>query len=58
MSMDFAGAGANFRRTKIHGGVVWVGVQAAGGRAERALQILREAGAKHFMDEQPLPTAG
>jgi hypothetical protein len=53
MSMDFAKAGANFRRAHVHDGVVWVGVQAAGERAERARQILREAGARHFMDEQP-----
>ena len=53
LSMDFAKAGADFRRARVHGGVVWVGVQAAGARAERARQILRDAGAKHFMDDRP-----
>jgi ribosomal protein L31E len=55
MSMDFAKAGAKFRSAHVHGGVVWVGVLAAGERAERAVDILREAGAKHFMDKLPEP---
>jgi len=50
LSMDLARAGANFRRSHVHGGVVWVGVVAAGARAEQARRILSEAGAKHFMD--------
>jgi len=53
LSMDFAKAGANFRKARVHGGVVWVGVLAAGARAERARQILSDAGAKHFMDHPP-----
>ena len=41
---------AAFYATRIHEGVVWVGVHAEGARAEEARRILTEAGAKHFMD--------
>ncbi len=41
---------AAFHTAHIHDGVVWVGVQVKGERAERARKILSEAGAKHFMD--------
>ena len=34
-------------------GVIWVGVNAAAPRAERARQILAEAGAKHLMERRP-----
>ena len=57
LSMDLAKAGANFSRTHVHGGVIWVGVLAGGTRAECARQILQEAGAKHFMDEEPVLAA-
>jgi hypothetical protein len=39
---------AAFHTAHIHDGVVWVGVQVTGERAERARAILTEAGAKHF----------
>jgi hypothetical protein len=39
---------AAFHTAHIHDGVVWVGVQVKGERAERARAILTEAGAKHF----------
>ena len=49
MSIDFARAGADFRRAHVHGGVILVGVEAAGTRADMARRILTEAGAKHFV---------
>jgi outer membrane lipoprotein SlyB len=39
---------AAFHTAHIHDGVVWVGVQVKGERADRARRILTEAGAKHF----------
>lgn len=57
MSMDFARAGADFRSAHIHGGVILVGVEAAGARADTARRILTEAGAKHFVGAEP-ETAG
>jgi hypothetical protein len=39
---------AAFHTAHIHEGVVWVGVQVKGERAERAREILTEAGAQHF----------
>ena len=53
MSIDLAEPEADFHAAHIHDGVVWVGVQANGARAERARQILTEAGAKHFMNHRP-----
>ena len=49
MSMDFARAGTDFRRARVRGGVILVGVDAAGARAELARGILAHAGAKHFV---------
>jgi hypothetical protein len=53
MSMDFARSGADFRSAHVHGGVVLVGVEAAGARADTARRILVEAGAKHFVGAEP-----
>lgn len=39
---------ADFHAAHIHDGVVWVGVHARGDRAEKARQILSDAGARHF----------
>lgn len=39
---------ADFHAAHIHEGVVWVGVHAKGDRAERARQVLSDAGAKHY----------
>lgn len=44
---------ADFDAAHFHDGVVCVGVHAAGARLDRARDILREAGAKHFMDRMP-----
>jgi len=44
---------ADFGTAHFHDGVVCVGVHAAGARAERAREILGEAGAKHFMEWMP-----
>ncbi|HUF76722.1 MAG TPA: hypothetical protein VMM35_10620 [Longimicrobiales bacterium] len=52
MSIDFARAGADFRRARIRGGVILVGVEAAGARADMARRILSEAGATHFVGEE------
>ena len=53
VSIDVVEPEAEFFAAHIHEGVVWVGVQAVGPRAERARQILAEAGARHFMDHRP-----
>ena len=53
LSMDFAQIGPDFRRAKVHGGVILVGVEAAGARADMARRILTEAGAKHFVGGEP-----
>lgn len=53
MSIDIVEPEAEFYAAHIHEGVFWVGVQAAEPRAERARQILTEAGARHFMDHRP-----
>lgn len=61
VSIDLVEPEASFYAAHIHEGVVWVGVQAGEARAERARQILTEAGAKHFMDHRPAfaePSAG
>ena len=50
MSIDFSRPEADFHAAHIHDGVVWIGVQASGARAERALRILGDAGARHFME--------
>lgn len=49
-SMGMSEVEADFHSAHIHEGVVWVGVQAKGERAERARQILTDAGAEHFTD--------
>jgi hypothetical protein len=53
VSIDLVEPEAVFYAAHIHEGVVWVGVRAGEARAERARQILTEAGAKHFMDHRP-----
>jgi hypothetical protein len=53
MSFEFAEPAAAFHLSRIHDGVIWVGVQAAGARVERARNVLTEAGARHFMDTRP-----
>lgn len=53
LSMDFARIGADFRRARVRGGVILVGVEAAGARADLARRILTEAGAKHFVGAEP-----
>jgi hypothetical protein len=53
VSIDLVEPEAAFYAGHIHEGVVWVGVRAGEARAERARQILTEAGAKHFMDHRP-----
>jgi hypothetical protein len=53
VSIDMVEPEAEFYAAHIHEGVVWVGVRAAEPRAERARQILAEAGARHFMDHRP-----
>ena len=50
VSIDLVEPEAAFYAAHIHDGVVWVGVKAGEARAERARQILSEAGARHFMD--------
>ena len=49
MSIDFARAGADFERARVRGGVILVGVEAAGARAATARRILVDAGARHFV---------
>jgi hypothetical protein len=53
MSFEFAKPAAAFHLVPLDEGVVWVGVRAAGARAERARQVLQDAGARHFMDHPP-----
>jgi hypothetical protein len=53
MSFEFAEPAAAFHLSRIHDGVIWVGVQAAGARAELARKVLIGAGARHFMDSRP-----
>jgi hypothetical protein len=53
MSFEFAKPAAAFRTARIHDGVIWVGVQAAGARALKARKVLADAGARHFMDQRP-----
>lgn len=53
LSFEFAKPAPAFHLSHIHDGVVWVGVKAAGQRAELARRILAEAGARHFMDSRP-----
>lgn len=53
VSFEFTKPAAAFHLSRIHDGVIWVGVQAAGARAHRARQVLSEAGARHFMDGRP-----
>jgi hypothetical protein len=48
-AMDMSDVEADFHAAHIHDGVVWVGVQAKGERAERARKIHTDAGARHFM---------
>ncbi|MGE0159888.1 MAG: hypothetical protein AB7T31_10800 [Gemmatimonadales bacterium] len=57
MSFEFAKPAAAFDKVQIRDGVIWVGVQAAGARADRARQILTEAGARHFTRQRPTPVA-
>jgi hypothetical protein len=53
MSFEFAKPAAAFHMVPLEEGVVWVGVRAAGERAESARRILEDAGARHFMDHPP-----
>ena len=53
LSFEFTKPAAAFHLSRIQDGVIWVGVQAAGARAQRARRVLTEAGAKHFMDSRP-----
>lgn len=53
MSFELAHPNAAFHLARFHDGVVWVGVKAAGARAERARKVLSEAGARHFVDRRP-----
>jgi hypothetical protein len=53
MSFEFTKPAAAFHLSRIHDGVIWVGVQAAGARVQRARQVLTDAGARHFMDGRP-----
>ncbi len=53
MSIEDVHLEADFKGTRIREGVVWVGVQATGARADRAREILTEAGAKHLMERKP-----
>jgi hypothetical protein len=53
MSIEGIHKVADFSGTKMRDGVVWVGVSASGQRAERAREILAEAGAKHIMERKP-----
>jgi len=55
LSMDLARAGSGLRHSRVEGGVILVGVQASGARAERAHEILGAAGARHFMEEDAQP---
>lgn len=53
VSIDVVEPEAAFYAAHIHEGVVWVGVRAkTDARAERARQILTEAGARHFMTDR------
>jgi len=53
MSFEFAEPEAAFHMVRASEGVVCVGVQAAGSRAERARQILTDAGARSSTDRGP-----
>ena len=53
MSFEFTKPAAAFHLSRIHDGVIWVGVRAAGERARRARKVLNDAGARHFMDSRP-----
>lgn len=53
MSIEAIHQVADFSGTKMRDGVVWVGVNAPPQRAERARQILADAGAKHLMERRP-----
>ena len=53
MSFEFAKPEAAFHMVRGDGGLVCVGVQAAGERAERARQVLADAGAEDFVDRGP-----
>jgi hypothetical protein len=55
MAMGLAKPRANFSAAGFHDGIVWVEVRATGARAEKAHEILAEAGAKHFLDGEPGP---
>jgi hypothetical protein len=52
MSFEFAHPNAAFHLARFHDGVVWVGVKAAGARADLARKVLTEAGARHFVDHR------
>lgn len=53
MSIEAIHQVADFSKTKMKDGVVWVGVSATAPRAAQARQILAEAGAKHLMERRP-----
>ena len=53
MSFEFAKPEAAFDMIRADEGVVCIGVRAAGSRAERARQVLTEAGAEDFVDRGP-----
>jgi hypothetical protein len=53
MSFEFAKPAAAFHLARMHDGVIWVGVQAAGARADLARNVLIAAGARHFMESRP-----
>ena len=53
MSFEFAKPEAAFHMVRADEGVVCVGVRAAGSRADRARQILTDAGGEDFVDRGP-----
>jgi hypothetical protein len=57
MSFEFAEPRAAFHLARIHDGAVWVGVRAAGARAEQAHWIMVEAGGRHVPDDHPTAVA-
>lgn len=54
ISIEMLEPRADFSATHIKDGVVWVGVHASVDRADRAREILAEAGAKHVMEREPM----
>lgn len=53
MGLDHVKTEARFDHTGVHGGVIWVGVNASGARAAKAHEILADCGARHFMEQEP-----